>query len=252
MIHPTVTGRRVQLMITCLCDAFYADVARATYIVLEKAGCSITVPEGQTCCGQPAFNAGDWDAARRVMRHTANVFAGDSPIIVGSGSCSAMMRHGPELAFADQPDRETLQQLGRRTWELTEFLVHGLGIDRWEGEFRARVALHRSCHTRGTRAYESAVQLLSSIRGLELAEVGELDQCCGFGGTFSVSFPEISRKMGQLKIDHLLAPQPDVVASLDMACMMHFGGMMDREGILTRRMHVAQILAAAIGEEVAS
>ncbi|MGC9451504.1 MAG: (Fe-S)-binding protein [Oceanipulchritudo sp.] len=246
MIQPKVSGKNVQLMITCLCDAFYADVAKAVYRVLEHAGCTIDIPEAQTCCGQPAFNAGDWDSARRVLRHTEKVFAGDGPVVLGSGSCASMLRHGTELAFEKETDREAFIQLAERTWELTEFLVHGLEIREWGGKFKGRVALHRSCHTRGTRVYESAVQLLSTIEGLELVEVGELEQCCGFGGTFCVSFPNISREMGKLKVEHLMAPEPDVVASLDMACMMHFGGMMDRQGITVRRMHVAQILAEAL------
>ena len=246
MIEPKITGKHVQLMITCLCDAFYADVAKAIYTVLEKAGCTIDVPEGQTCCGQPAFNAGDWDSARRVMRHTERVFAGDDPIILGSGSCAAMLRHGSELAFEKEEDKAAFDRLGERTWELTEFLVHGLGIQSWGGRFPSKVALHRSCHTRGTRVYESAVQLLSSIEGIELVEVGELEQCCGFGGTFCVSFPNVSKNMGQLKVEHLLESGPEAVATLDMACMMHFGGMMDRQGIQTRRLHVAQILANAV------
>src|SRR5690606_19458104 len=104
----------------------------------------------------------------------------------------------------------------------------------------------RSCHTRGSKSYESAAALLSSIDGLELVEVGESDQCCGFGGTFAVSFPHISKEMGQLKISHLARGQPDCIASLDMACMMHFGGMMDRQGIAIPRLHAAQILWRAL------
>jgi len=246
MIQPTATGRQVQLMITCLCDAFYADVAKAVYAVLRHAGCSIDIPEAQTCCGQPAFNAGDWDSARRVLRHTEKVFAGDGPIVLGSGSCAAMLRHGTELAFEKESDREAFHRLGERTWELTEFLVHGLELSHWGGSFKGKIALHKSCHTRNTRVYESALQLLSTIEGLELVEVGELEQCCGFGGTFSVSFPNVSTEMGQLKVKHLMANQPDVVATLDMACMMHFGGIMDRQGIPVRRLHVAQILAEAL------
>lgn len=246
MIQPTVTGRQVQLMITCLCDAFYSDAAKAVYTVLEHVGCEVDVPAAQTCCGQPAFNAGDWDSARRVMRHTARAFEGEKPIVLGSGSCAAMLRHGAELAMEDQADREAFERLGSRTWELTEFLVHGLGMTHWGGRLEARVALHRSCHTRGTPIYDSAVQLLSTIEGLELVDFAESGQCCGFGGTFCVSFPNVSREMGQLKIEHLTASDPDIVAALDMACMMHFGGMMDRQGIGTRRLHVAQILAAAV------
>ena len=239
-------GRTLQLMGTCLCDAFYAEAAKATVEVLDYLGCTVQFPEGQTCCGQPAFNAGDWDSARKVLRYTRGVFDGEEPIVLPSGSCKAMLTHGAHLAFEAESDREEQARWSGRVWELCDYIVHGLGIERWPGRYAARVSLHRSCHTRGSHSYESAVQLLRSIEGLELAEVGESEQCCGFGGTFSVSFPTISTAMGQLKVEHLMAPEPDVVAALDMACMMHFGGMMDREGVQVPRVHVAQILLAAL------
>jgi L-lactate dehydrogenase complex protein LldE len=233
-------------MSTCLCDAFYAEAAMATVEILEYLGCEIAFPEGQTCCGQPSFNAGDWEATRKLMRYTRKVFDGEDPIILPSGSCTAMLDHGSGLAFEDQEDCAEQAAWARRAWELCDYLVHGLGQGSWPGRFPGRVSLHRSCHTRGTRSYESAVQLLESIDGLELTEVGELEQCCGFGGTFSVSFPNISKGMGELKIKHLMEGKPDVIAALDMACMMHFGGMMDREGIAVPRMHVAVILRDAL------
>lgn len=233
-------------MATCLCDAFYVNAAKAAYEVLEHVGCEVDFPEGQTCCGQPAHNAGDWKAARKVVCHTMDQFAGERPIIVPSGSCSAMMRHGALLCMEGEARHSDAKETASRTWELCEYLVEGLNIRSWPGRFEKKVALHRSCHTRGTKSFESAVTLLSSIEGLELVEVGERDQCCGFGGTFSVSFPNVSRNMGQLKIDHLIAQMPDCVAALDMACMMHFGGMMDRQKIQTPRLHVAEILAQAL------
>lgn len=239
-------GRTLQLMGTCLCDAFYAEAAKATVEVLDFLGCSVAFPEGQTCCGQPAFNAGDWDSARKVLRYTRGVFDGEDPIVLPSGSCKAMLTHGARLAFETEADRAEQGRWSGRVWELCDYIVHGLGIQRWPGRYAARVSLHRSCHTRGSQSYEAAVQLLGSIEGLELAQVGESEQCCGFGGTFSVSFPTISKAMGQLKVEHLMAPEPDVVAALDMACMMHFGGMMDRDGLQVPRVHVAQILAAAL------
>jgi len=231
---------------TCLCDTFYAEAAIATVEILEYLGCRIEYPEGQTCCGQPAFNAGDWDSTRKVLRYTRSVFDGDRPIILPSGSCTAMLDHGARLAFEEEEDASEQAAWSSRAWELCDYIVHGLGTTSWPGRFEGKVSLHRSCHTRGYNSFESAVGLLSSIEGLELAEVGELEQCCGFGGTFSVSFPKISKAMGELKVKHLMEPVPDVVASLDMACMMHFGGMMDREGITVPRMHVATILRDAL------
>lgn len=243
-----VTGKRVQLMATCLCDAFYDDVARATVEVLEALGCEVEFPEGQTCCGQPAFNAGDWDSARKVVRYARTVFPGDGPIVLPSGSCRAMLDHGAGLAFEKEADRAEQLAWSGRTWELCDFIVNGMGVRQWPGRYAAKVSFHRSCHTRGSDSYESAVSLLRSIDGIELTQVGEIEQCCGFGGTFSVSFPHISKAMGELKIEHLLEGKPDVITSLDMACMLHFGGIMDKtgEGAGTQRLHVAQILRDAL------
>lgn len=238
--RPTSTS--VQLMSTCLCDAFYADVARATVEVLEFVGCDIEFPDGQTCCGQPAFNAGDWANARKVMRHTAKVFTGDKPIILPSGSCAAMIFHGALLAFEKEKDLPEMEALANRTWELMDFLVHGLGITEWPGKYEAKVTVHRSCHLRGSKSPEAITGLLSSIEGLQLEAIGEVEQCCGFGGTFAVSFPNISNNMGKLKIEHLTECKPDVVAAADMGCMMHFGGMMEKQGYPQKRQHVAQIL----------
>jgi L-lactate dehydrogenase complex protein LldE len=239
-------GKALQLMGTCLCDAFYADPAIATVEVLEHLGCKVSFPEGQTCCGQPAFNAGDWDSARKVVRHARSVFAGTDPIVLPSGSCKSMLDHGAHLAFENEADAAEQAAWSNRAWELCDYIVNGLGIRSWPGHYKARVSLHRSCHTRGSNSYESAVQLLTSIEGIELAEVGEIEQCCGFGGTFSVSFPNISKNMGTLKVKHLMENNPDVIASLDMACMMHFGGLMDREQMKVPRVHVAQILRDAL------
>lgn len=236
------TGKSVQLMTTCLCDAFYADVAQATVEILEYLGCDIELPEAQTCCGQPAFNAGDWDNARKVVRHANKTFSGAKPIIVPSGSCAAMIYHGAPLAFEKEADIAQIQALANRTWELVDFIVFGLGITEWPGEYNAKMTFHRSCHLRGSKSPEAVTTLLRSIKGIDLQPIDEVEQCCGFGGTFSVSFPNISEKMGELKIENLVACKPDVVAAADMGCMMHFGGMMDKQGMQTKRTHIAQIL----------
>jgi L-lactate dehydrogenase complex protein LldE len=239
-------GKRVQLMATCLCDAFYDDVARATVEVLEHAGCEVEFPEGQTCCGQPAFNCGQWDSARRVMRHTAKVFSGDLPIVIPSGSCAAMMFHGTELEFEHESDRAAIERVGGRTWELGDYLVNGLGIAEWPGEYKARIAFHRACHTRGTASGPAVLQLLRSIRGLEVVPFGEAEQCCGFGGTFSVSFPNVSSAMGELKLENIRAAQPDCIVSGDMSCLMHLGGLAEREGKPVKTLHFVQILRDAL------
>jgi L-lactate dehydrogenase complex protein LldE len=232
-------------MATCLCDVYYDDVAIAAFEVLEHLGCAIDVPEEQTCCGQPAFNAGDWPAARRVARHTARAFDGEAAVVIPSGSCARMVTHGAGILFESEPDAPA-SALAARGWELCDFIVNGLGVSRWPGRFPATVAFHRSCHSRGTSYGDAALTLLGSIDGLRLVEVAEPEQCCGFGGTFSVSFPVISRELGSLKLAALSANAPDVVVSGDMGCLMHLTGLARRQGREVRAMHVAQVLRDAL------
>lgn len=229
-----------------MCDAFYADAARATVEVLEYLGCQIEFPEGQTCCGQPAFNGGDWSASRKVVRHTVKTFAGNLPVVIPSGSCAAMMFHGALLEFEKEPDLPEVEQLAHRTWEVLDFIVNGLGITTWPGRYDATIAFHRACHTRGTPSGPAALTLLNSIAGAKVVPFGEGEQCCGFGGTFSVAFPNVSGAMGALKLEHIRAVQPDVLVSGDMSCMMHLGGMAEKEGKPIKTMHVAQILRDAL------
>ena len=233
-------------MATCLCDAFYDDVAAATVQVLEHLGVAVEFPEAQTCCGQPAFNGGDWAASRKVVRHTVKTFAGECPVVVPSGSCAAMMFHGAVLEFEKEHDLGEVEALGRRTWELGDFLVNGLGVQTWPGQYDSTVAFHRSCHSRGTASSEAASALLGSIAGLRIVEFGEGEQCCGFGGTFSVSFPNISTGMGDLKLAHIRAAQPDVLVSGDMSCMMHLAGLAQQEGKPIKTQHLAQVLRDAL------
>lgn len=241
-----ITGKRVQLMATCLCDAFYDDVAAATVEVLEHLGVEIVFHEAQTCCGQPAFNGGDWTASRKVVRHMVKTFASEDPVVIPSGSCAAMMFHGALLEFENEPDLPEVAALGRRSWELTDFIVNGLGVKTWPGRFDAKIALHRACHTRFTQTMPAAFTLLGSIAGVQLVEFGEPEQCCGFGGTFSVAFPNISASMGELKLEHIRAVQPDVLVSPDMSCLMHMTGLAKKEGKPIKALHIAQVLRDAL------
>jgi L-lactate dehydrogenase complex protein LldE len=233
-------------MATCLCDAFFDDVARATVEVLEYLGCEIEFPAGQTCCGQPAFNCGDWDASRTIVRHTVRTFAGTPPVIVPSGSCAAMLRHGAPLEFEKESDLPDIEALGSRTWEAGDFIVNSLGITQWPGKFDAAIAFHSSCHSRGTRSTAAATTLLASIPGVRLVTFGEGEQCCGFGGTFSIAFPHISKSMGDLKLSHVREASPDILVSGDMSCLMHLSGLAEKEGRPIRKMHFIQILRDAL------
>lgn len=240
-------GKHVLLMGTCLCDAFYDDVAKASVEVLEYLGVKIEFPENQTCCGQPAFNSGDWKASRKVARHTAGVFSGDLPVIVPSGSCAAMNFHGNLLQFEEAPEAE-IDSLARRTWEVMDFIANGLGITEWPGAFEkpTRIAFHRSCHSRGTKSGDATLALLSSIKNAEVVPFGQDEQCCGFGGTFSVTFPHISGRMGSLKMDHILEASPDILTSGDMSCLMHLTGLARVQGRPVPHLHAIQILRDTI------
>ncbi len=157
-----------------------------------------------------------------------------------------MMFHGAPLEFEKEADLPEIQATGERTWELADYLVNALGISRWPGVFPHRLAFHTSCHSRGTRSGEAALTLLSSIEGCEVVSIGEPEQCCGFGGAFSVTFPNVSSAMGRLKIDHVLAEAPDYLASADMGCIMHLTGLINREGKPLKTLHLAEILAASV------
>ena len=239
-------SKQVQLMATCLCDAFYDGVAKATVEVLEHLGCEVEFPENQTCCGQPAFNAGDRPASRQVVRHACQVFAGDKPVIVPSGSCAAMMFHGAGLAFEKEADLDSIEAMGQRTWELADFIVNGLGVTRWPGSFPHRIAFHTSCHSRGTQSGVAALTLLRSIPGCEVLEFGDAEQCCGFGGAFSVTFPNISAEMGRLKLEHAMEPHPEFLVSSDMGCLLHLGGLVSRGEKPVKCMHLVELLRASL------
>jgi len=205
----------------------------------------VVFPEAQTCCGQPAFNGGDWDSARRVGRHVLDVFAEPLPVVVPSASCAAMVKHGFALAFEGRPEMARVKELAARTWELAEFLVEGLGVQSWGGSYPHMLAFHRSCHSRGSSAGESAQLLLRSIAGARLVEQDEPEQCCGFGGTFSVSFPQISAAMGQAKLAAVERVAPEELVGGDMSCLMHLGGLAEKQGGALRCRHLAQILRDA-------
>ena len=237
---------RVQLMATCLADAYFDDVARATVEVLEHLGCEVAFPEDQTCCGQPAFNSGDWPAARQVARHGLRVFGDAAPVVVPSGSCARMVSHGALLLFEGEPEGERAgaAELAQRTWELADFVVRALGVVRWPGRLAMRLAFHRSCHSRGTAYAEGALTLLRSIEGVEVVEVGEAEQCCGFGGTFSVKNAEVSTAMLDAKLIDVLATGADYCTALDNSCLMHLGGALHRQKKTIQTIHIAGILAS--------
>jgi L-lactate dehydrogenase complex protein LldE len=242
------TGNVVNFMATCLCDAIFADAAKSAVEILKKFGCKVILPPNQTCCGQPAFNSGDFASARKVILHTIEAFSeNDYPVIVPSGSCAAMLFDSALIAFKDQdePTKQKVQAFAERVWELNDYLVNALGVEKIGGKLNAKVAVHQSCHTKGTGTPEAMIKLLKSIEGIEIAQF-DSEGCCGFGGTFSVVFPQLSSEMGEKKVRKITAPNPDIITAADTSCLLHQRGIAERLGIKYPAQHVCQIYAQAL------
>jgi len=238
--------RTAQLFITCLVDTFFPEVGEATVAVLRAAGVEVEFPPGQTCCGQPMFNAGLRDEARRVAEHTIQVFETTSgDVVLPSGSCAHMIRHNYADLFADDPDlRRRAGALASRTFELTEYLVDVLGIDDFNARWDGAIAYHPTCHLhRGLGVDRQPRQLLSNIRGAEVRELPEGQDCCGFGGVFSVEHPEIAAEMLKRKMANLEATQAQTLIVCDAGCLLHIQGGLHRASRGQRVRHIAEVLA---------
>ena len=248
---------RVGLFIPCYIDQAYPHVGMAAVRVLEKLGVRFEYPADQTCCGQPMFNSGCFRDAAKLARKVLKTFGGYDYVICPSGSCTGMIREYYELLLEDEKARPEFQRLLGQTYELCEFIVDVLGIERFEGSFPHKVGLHQSCH--GLRGLglgvpsELAVaertgkvrRLLESLAGLELVTLSRSDECCGFGGTFSVFEPAVSSFMGLDRLaDHERAGA-EIIASYDVSCLMHLEGLIRRQGMPLRVMHLAEILDGA-------
>lgn len=245
---PVTPGATVSLMLTCLCDAFYPDPARATVEVLERLAFRVAFDPRQTCCGQPPFNAGDRDAARAIIAHAIDVFR-DAPLIVcPSGSCAAMVRWGWLQALGPgDPLREEAVAIAGRTYEVHEFLAAARGDAPWPGRLDRTVVLHTSCHARVLGSGAAARQLLESVSGLNVVEPAEAEQCCGFGGAFATSFPWISSGIGARKLQRLRQSRAAEAATTDMGCAMHLDGLAKHEGNGAPPFrHVVEILREAM------
>lgn len=237
--------KKVSLFIQCLVDSMFPQVGEAVVTVFDRLGIPIDCPPGQTCCGQPSFNAGYQKDARRAALHFLDVFADAEAIVCPSGSCVYMVRHHyPEL-FADDPALQARARfVGGRCFEFTEYLVDQLGIEDCKAIFPKRVTYHDSCHlNRGLHVNRQPRKLLEHVQGLTLVEMEESDRCCGFGGTFSVNYPEISTSMVDAKIDNILASGAEAVCGCDMSCLMNIKGRLSRRGEPVGVYHVAEILA---------
>jgi len=242
---------RVGLFVTCLVDLLRPRIGFAALALLKRAGAVVTVPATQTCCGQPAYNIGDADSARTLARKVLKEFSGCDFVVAPSGSCAGMIRvHYPRL-FADQPEYDAIAALAARTYELTDFLVNVAGLIEVPGHFAGRIAYHDSCAgLRELGVKQHPRRLLASVTGLTLVEMAEPESCCGFGGTFSVKFGEISARMADNKCAQVAASGADAIVAGDLGCLLHLEGRMRRQGDLrTRVLHVAEVLAGSSGDE---
>ena len=239
---------KVQLFVTCLVDQFFPDVGLATARILERVGLTVEVPDGLTCCGQPAFNGGFQDEARRMARHTVDVLSrSDAPVVMPSGSCADMIVHRyPDLLSGDQGYVQRARDLAARTYELSQFLVDVLGVTDLGARSFLRVAYHPSCHTlRGLGVDRQPRELLRHVRGLDCLELPDDQSCCGFGGLFAVKMADISGAMLQQKLDAIERSDASVIVGTDVSCLMHIaGGLRRRSGSVTVK-HLAEILASA-------
>jgi L-lactate dehydrogenase complex protein LldE len=240
---------RVSLFITCLVDQFHPEVAVGVVRVLRRLGVGLDVPMGQTCCGQPAFNSGCPHEARTAARQFLATFRDAEYIVTPSGSCGAMARQFlPTLFEPDSDEHRASLAVAGRVYEFSEFLVDVLGVSDVGASFPHRVTYHDSCHLlRGLNVRDPPRQLLHAVPDLELVELGASETCCGFGGTFSVKYPDISVAMGEDKIHHVERSGAEYLIANDTGCLMHLRGLLSRRGIPVQAIHLAQVLAGEPG-----
>jgi len=240
---------KASLMITCLADMFFPGVGVAVVTLLRRHGVTVEFPRGQTCCGMPLFNSGYHADAAAVAARTVDLFAGSEHVVVPSGSCAWMVKAEYPGLLAGGPRHRAALDLASRTRELSQFLVEVLGVESVQSSFTGKVAYHDSCHLlRGLGESRCPRALLRGVRGVELVELPGADECCGFGGSFSVRLPEVSAAILGKKLDHVERSGADCVVACDAGCLMQMGGGLSRRQSRVRALHLAQILA---GEEKA-
>jgi L-lactate dehydrogenase complex protein LldE len=244
-----VAAVRAALMITCLGDVFFPEVGVAMVHLLRRLGVEVEFPAGQTCCGMPLFNSGYHHDAAQVAARTVKLFEGSPHVVVPSGSCAWMVKaEYPGLLRGDPALRAAAESLARRTRELSQFIVEVLGVTAIDSPFVGTVTYHDSCHLlRGLGESSSPRTLLRSVRGVELVELPGADQCCGFGGSFSVRLPEVSTAILDRKLGHVEATGARCLVACDAGCLMQMGGGLTRRGSRVKAVHLAQVLAGEVG-----
>ena len=241
---------RVALFITCLTDTYYPRTGIAVVRVLEKLGCEVHFPQDQTCCGQPMWNNGFADESRTLARHMIEQFADYQYVVTPSGSCAAMIREYYAEMFKDDPDQQArAQALAKKTFEFVEFLTNVLKVDLREHQAKwpGKATYHYSCHLRSLGVTDEAAQLMGQIDGLEYLPLEKADQCCGFGGTFAMKYPQISGSMARDKVDCIAATGAPTVVSNEAGCTMNISGSCRRRDVQVNFKSLAEIIAESMG-----
>ena len=241
---------RVGLFVTCLVDLMRPSIGFAALRLLEAAGCEVVMPPTQTCCGQPGYNSGDQKAAKALALKVLQEFDGCDYVVAPSGSCAGMIRvHYPALFKDDPAVIESVKRLSARTYELTDFLVNVAKLQNIPGNYSGSLTYHDSCsglREMGVQAQPRA--LLARMPGVKLTEMRESTTCCGFGGTFSVKFGDISARMADNKCEHIAQTGAGAIVAGDLGCLMNIEGRLRRRGDLdTRVLHIAEVLAGEGG-----
>ncbi|BFG69833.1 (Fe-S)-binding protein [Sediminibacterium sp. KACHI17] len=236
---------QVQLFVPCFVDQLYPTVAFNMVKVLEKAGCTVTYNPNQTCCGQPAFNAGFWGEAKDVCTKFIEDFNGSAYIVAPSASCVGFVRNYYQKLFETSALQQAAKKTSERIFELSDFLVNVLKVEDLGASFKGKVTYHDSCAAlRECKIKEEPRKLLRHVKGLELVEMADNETCCGFGGSFAVKFEPISIAMGDQKITNASATEADYIISTDMSCLMHIDGCIKHKGSGLKVLHLADVLAS--------
>jgi len=239
-----MSQQSVALFVTCVADQCFPDTAFATVRLLEAAGARVEFPEAQTCCGQPAITAGEPDAAARLARHHLDVFGAYDAVVAPSGSCAAMVRHHYARLVPER--REQAEALAARTFELTDYIVNTLGVTDIGARLDVDVTVHDACHGLRLLGVGAPLRILLAAAGVRVHEMTEADTCCGFGGVFAMSYPEVSTALADDKLGHAAATPARYLVSTDLACLMHLDGRRQRIGAGPQPIHVADLLAAGL------
>jgi len=234
---------KVSIFITCLADMFYANVGKSTVELLEKLGCEVDFPEQQTCCGQVSYNSGYHKETKEVAKHMIKAFEHSDYVVAPSGSCVAMLHEYPHLLQEEKEWKEKAEVLAAKSYELTQFIVDVLKVEDVKASLPACATYHKSCHmTRLLGVKDAPSKLLSQVEGLTVNSLPNSENCCGFGGTFSVKMGPISEQMVQEKVESIEETKAEVLIGADCGCLMNIGGYINRQGKQIKVMHIAEVL----------